>query len=105
MKRVIRPATDEERKRHEEVRKQVTAEFPPKKDGGRKPSPPGLPSQIRAAREAQGLTWFALAQKAGLASANVVRDIEYGRDAPLSDVQAIARALGMKIELAEQTVP
>ena len=32
-----------------------------------------------------------------------IRDIEYGRDAKLSNILAIANALGLVLELAEQT--
>jgi transcriptional regulator with XRE-family HTH domain len=74
-------------------------EFPPAPASGRKPSPPGIPSQIRAACEARGWTWYAAAKAAGIPNANAVRDIEYGRDATLAGVQALAAALGLKLEL------
>jgi hypothetical protein len=35
---------------------------------------------------------------AGITDADVVRDIEYGLDAPLSSVEAVAKALGLKLE-------
>ena len=54
--RIERPATAEERKRHAAMREQVVNEFPPAAGAGRKESPPGIPSQIRQAREARGLT-------------------------------------------------
>lgn len=79
-------------------------EFPPARDAGREPSPPGIPTQIRRAREAQGLTWYALAKLAGIPNANTVRDIEYGRDAQISSVQAVAKALGLRLELVEEAV-
>ena len=47
-----------------------------------------------------GLTWNALAKLAGIPNANTVRDIEYGRDAQLSTVQAVA-CLGLRLELLE----
>lgn len=72
--------------------------------GGRQESPPGLPAQIRAAREAQRLTWYAVAKLAGIPNPNTVRDIEYGRDAQLSNVQAVAKALGLRLELVEEAV-
>jgi hypothetical protein len=50
-KRVMRPATAEERKRHAEIREQVMQEFPPAEGAGRPDSPPGLPAQLRAARK------------------------------------------------------
>ena len=103
-KRIERPATEEERKRHAEIRAKVRQEFPPTPGVAREPSPPGIPTQIREAREAQGLTWYALAKLAGIPNANTVRDIEYGRDAQISSVQAVAKALGLRLELVEETV-
>lgn len=103
-KRVIRPATAEERKRHAEIREKVMKESPPAPGAGRRESPPGIPAEIRRAREAMGLTWYALAKLAGIPNPNTVRDIEYGRDAQLSNVQAVARALGLRLELVEERV-
>lgn len=57
--------------------------------------------RISAGCEAQGLTWYALAKLAGIPNPNTVRDIEYGRDAQLSNVQAVAKALGLRLELVE----
>jgi ribosome-binding protein aMBF1 (putative translation factor) len=103
-KRIERPATAEERKRHAEIRQKVMQEFPPAEDAVRQDSPPGIPTQIRQAREAQGLTWYALAKLAGIPNANTVRDIEYGRDAQISTVQLLAKALGLRLELVEEPV-
>jgi hypothetical protein len=103
-KRVIRPATEEERQRHAEIRERVMREFPPAKSAASNASPPGLPAQIRAAREARGLTWYAVAKSAGIPNPNTVRDIEQGRDAQLSSVRAVAQALGLRLELVEETV-
>ena len=103
-KRVIRPATAEERERHAAIRRTVVQEYPPDEGAGRRESPPGIPTQIRQAREARGLTWYALAKLAGIPNANTVRDIEYGRDAQLSTVQAVAHALGLRLELREEKV-
>ena len=55
-------------------------EFPPKRGAGKKASPPGIPAEIRAAREAQGLTWYALAKRAGIPNQATIRDIEQGKD-------------------------
>jgi ribosome-binding protein aMBF1 (putative translation factor) len=104
LKRVVRPATPEERARHAEIRHKVMAEFPPAPGACPKESPPGIPSQIRRAREAKGLTWYALAKLAGIPNPNTVRDIEYGRDAQISNLQAVARALGLRLELVEEPV-
>jgi DNA-binding phage protein len=102
--RIIRPATADDRKRHAEIRAKVMQEFPPAEDAGRRDSPPGLPAQLRAAREAKGLTWYAVAKLAGIPNPNTVRDIEYGRDAQLSNVKAVATALGLRLELVEEKV-
>ncbi len=101
-KRIVRPATAEERERHAAIREAIAQEFPPAQGGGRPEAPPGIPVRIRQAREARGLTWYALAKLAGIPNANTVRDIEYGRDAQLSTVEAVAHALGLRLELKEE---
>ena len=73
-------------------------EFPPVQRP-RKSSPPGIPSQIRTAREARGLTWYALAKQAGIPNSNTIRDIEQGDDVKLSNLQAVAEVLGLTVEL------
>jgi hypothetical protein len=103
-KRIERPATLAERERHAAIRRKIAEEYPPADSCGRGHSPPGIPTRIRQAREARGLTWYALAKLAGIPNANTVRDIEYGRDAQLSTVQAVANALGLRLELTEQRV-
>jgi ribosome-binding protein aMBF1 (putative translation factor) len=103
-KRIERPATAEERARHAAIRQAAMQEFPPAEGSGRRDSPPGIPARIRQAREARGLTWYALAKLAGIPNANTVRDIEYGRDAQLSTVQAVAQALGLRLDVIEEKV-
>ncbi len=103
-KRIMRPATPEERKRHAEIRAKIIEEFPPAPGSARADAPPGLPAQILAAREAKGLTWYAVAQLAGIPNSSIVRDIEAGRDAQLSNVQAVAQVLGLRLELVEERV-
>lgn len=95
--------TKAEARRLNEIRRQVMEEFPPAPDRPR-PASTGIGAQIRAAREAKGLTWYAVAKRAGIPNPATIRDIEYGRDAKLSNIQAIANALGLVVELAEQTV-
>ncbi len=68
-KRITRPTTAEERKRHAAIRQTVMEEFPPAPSAAKQESPPGIATQVRQAREAQGLTWHALAERAGIASA------------------------------------
>ena len=48
------------------------------------------------------MTWYTLAEKAGVPGANIVRDIEYGRQVTLTHIEAVVAALGMKLELVEQ---
>ncbi len=103
-RRVIRPATPEERKRHAEIRKKVMHEFPPSRSAAQGESRPGIPAEIRRAREAKGMTWYAVAKLAGIPNSNTVRDIEYGRDAQFSNVEAVARALGLRLELVKESV-
>src|SRR6476646_308087 len=98
LKTIHRRMTDAERERDAEIIGAVEQEFPPKY-AGRKPAAPGLPAAIRAAREAQGLTWYALAQRAGIPNQGTIRDIEQGKDVKLSSVQAVAHALGLELEL------
>ena len=95
------PQSQEERKRLQEIREKVRQEFPPRNPPRLRPVKEGVAAQIRAAREAQGLTWYAVAKRAGVPNPNTVRDIEYGRDTKLSSVQAVAEALGLRLELVE----
>ena len=95
------PQSQEERKRLQEIREKVRREFPPRTPPRLRPVTEGVAAQIRAAREAQGLTWYAVAKRAGVPNPNTVRDIEYGRDTKLSSVQAVAEALGLRLELVE----
>jgi ribosome-binding protein aMBF1 (putative translation factor) len=99
-KRVSRRFSDEEKRQYQKIREQVMEEFPPV-SRPRKPSPPGIPSQVRAAREARGLTWYALAKQAGIPNSNTVRDIEQGRDVKLANLQAVAKVLDLSVELVE----
>jgi DNA-binding XRE family transcriptional regulator len=102
LKRVHRRLTDEERRRHARIRRAAMKEIPPKSGSRRKASPSGIPAEIRAAREAHGLTWYALAKLAGVPNQATIRDIEQGKDVKLSSLQAVADALGLKLELVEQ---
>ena len=92
-----------ERQRHAAIRRQVQQEFPPAPGAHRQEALPGLPAQLCRAREAQGFTWYAVAKRAGIPNANTVRDIEYGRDAKLSNVQSAAKVLGLRLELVPET--
>jgi hypothetical protein len=95
------PETEEERKRLREIREKVQQEYVPRNPPRLQPSTTGIAAAIRAAREAQGLTWYAVAKRAGVPNPSTVRDIEYGRDTKLSSVQAVADALGLRLELVE----
>jgi DNA-binding XRE family transcriptional regulator len=102
LQHVNRRLTDEERARHARIREAAIKDIPPRSDVQRKPSPPGIPTQVRAARETQGLTWYALAKLAGIPNQATIRDIEQGKDVKLSNLRAVAEALGLTLELAEQ---
>ncbi len=102
LKHINRRLTEEERARHAQIRAAAIRDIPPKAGTGQSPSPPGIPAQIRQAREARQLTWYALAKAAGIPNQATVRDIERGKDVKLSILQSVAAALGLKLELIEQ---
>lgn len=94
-----RHLTDEEAARIEKMREQAQTDFPPAKKQ-RSPLPAsGIAAELRRARKAQGLTWYAVAKRAGIPNPNTVRDVEQGADAKLSNLEAIAKALGLKLEV------
>jgi hypothetical protein len=95
------PKSQEANERLREIREKVQQEFPPLNPPRLRPVTEGVGASIRAAREAQGLTWYAVAKRAGIPNPNTVRDIEYGRDTKLSSVQAVAEVLGLRLELVE----
>ena len=95
------PQTPEERERLRQIRAKVQQEFPPRTPPRLRPVTEGVGAMIRAAREAQGLTWYAVAKRAKIPNPNTIRDIEYGRDTKLSSVEAVAEALGLRLELVE----
>ena len=95
------PQTQEELAGLREIRKKVRREFPPRDPPRLQPAATGIAASIRAAREARGLTWYAVAKRAGVPNPSTVRDIEYGRDTKLSSVQAVAESLGLRLELVE----
>jgi hypothetical protein len=92
----------QEAARLNDIRRKVMKEFPPASNRPR-PATAGVGAQIRAAREAKGLTWYAVAKLASIPNPATIRDIEYGRDAKLSNIEAVATALGLKLELVEST--
>jgi hypothetical protein len=103
VKRIRRrgPESLDERKRLQEIREKLSAEFPPREPPRLQPARTGIAARIRAARQARGLPWYAVAKEAGIPNPSTVRDIEYGRGTKLSSVQAIAKALGLRLELVE----
>lgn len=101
LQHVNRRLTKVERARHAQIRAAAMKDFPPKPGRGSKASPPGIPARIRMARESQGLTWYSLAKKAAIPNQATIRDIEQGKDVKLSNLQAVASALGLELELVE----
>ena len=95
------PESLQEQRRLQEIRDKVRREFPPREPPRLQPVATGIAARIRAARESQGLTWYAVAKRAGIPNPSTVRDIEYGRDTKLSSVQAVAESLGLRLELVE----
>src|SRR5437870_6554226 len=102
LEHVNRPLTEKERARHARIRAAAIQDIPPKPGAGQKPSPPGIPARIRQAREARGLTWYALAKAAGIPNQSTIRDLERGKDVKLSNLQSVAAALGLQLELIDQ---
>jgi ribosome-binding protein aMBF1 (putative translation factor) len=96
------PQTDQERQRLREIREKAKEEFPPRISPRLQRATSGIGAQIRVAREAQGLTWYSLAEKAGISDAGIIRDIEYGREVTLSNIESVAAALGLRLELVDQ---
>ncbi len=47
------------------------------------------------------MSWYAVAKLAGIPNPSTVRDLEFGRDTKLSSVEAVAQALGLKLELVD----
>jgi ribosome-binding protein aMBF1 (putative translation factor) len=90
--------TDGQRQRLARIREGAERDFPPQKTS-RQAAAAGIPATIRAAREAQGLTWYALAQRAGIPNQATIRDIEQGKDVKMSNLQIVAEALGLQLEL------
>jgi ribosome-binding protein aMBF1 (putative translation factor) len=93
--------------KHEEIRRKVKTEFPPKSKSESCSHKVTIADRLREARESQGLTWYAVAKAASIPNSGTIRDIESGRDAKLSNIEAIAKVLGLKLELqsAGQGVP
>jgi hypothetical protein len=99
--RIARALTAAEKARHAEIRGEVMREFPPAEKKKHQPVRTGIAADLRKARKAQGLTYYAVAKRAGIPNPNTVKDVEYGRDAKLSNIEAIATVLGLKLELVE----
>lgn len=88
-----------EKAKHEESRRKIKTEFPPKAKSESCPPKGTIAHRLREARESQGLTWYAVAKAACIPNSGTIRDIESGKDAKLSNVEAIAKVLGLKLEL------
>lgn len=101
IRRIVRKLTDEEKARHAKIREQAMEEFPPAKKKKHQPVRTGIAAELRKARKARGLTYYAVAKRAGIPNSNTVKDVEFGRDAKLSNIEAIANALGLKLEIVE----
>lgn len=100
-KHINRPLTDDERKQAAKIRDGAQQDFPPKAMTER-PLPPGIPRQIHDTRKQRGMTRYELGQTANVPS-TVVRAIEQGDDVPMSQFHAVVAALGLTIELVDQS--
>ena len=67
-----------------------------------RPVPSGIPQRIHDARKKRGLTRYQVGQIADVPS-TVVRAVEQGEDVPVSQLHAVAEALGLAVGLVEQT--
>ena len=101
LRHVERQMTEEERRLAATIREGAKQDFPPKDVEQRSP-PPGIPLQIHDARKQRGMTRYELGRIANVPS-TVVRAIELGDDVPLSQFHAVVAALGLTVELVEQT--
>jgi DNA-binding XRE family transcriptional regulator len=97
LQHVNRRLTARERARHARVRASIAREFPPKPATDNSRS--GIAERIRMERESRQLTWYALAKLAGIPNQATVRAIEQGKDVRLSNVERVARALGLSLKL------
>ena len=95
---VNRRLTPSERARHAKLRAMMAKQLPPKKRPAAPPKP-GIAAQVRDARTARRLTWYALAKLAGIPNQATIRAIEQGKDVRLSNVERVAQALGLTLEL------
>jgi hypothetical protein len=95
------PKTPEQLRRLAEIRAGAKRDYPPKSPSRLAPVAMGVAARLRDAREVQGLTWYALAKLANIPNPATIRDIECGRDAKLSNIEAVAAALGLRLELVE----
>lgn len=91
--------TQAQRQEAERIREAAQRDFPPKAVQ-QIPTPDGLPRKIQDARELRGFTRYELGKSANV-PASVVRAIEQGEDVPISQFHAVAKALGLTLELVE----
>jgi ribosome-binding protein aMBF1 (putative translation factor) len=96
------PQSEDERQRLRDIREEVMKEFPPRDPAKLQPAAGGIGAKIQSARKSRGLTWYTLAEKAGVEDASIVRDIECGREVTLANFEAVVSALGLRLELIEQ---
>lgn len=99
MNRVLTAA---EREQAAKIRIAARKDFPPKQAPEADVPFTGIAAQICEARKTRGLTRYSLAQQSGVPSV-AIRDMEQGIDVPLSQVQAVARVLGLSVELVEHS--
>ncbi len=98
-RKTARKLTAEDEKLYAKLRKLAEQDYPPKASPPKKIAAGSIADQLRSAREAQGLTWYAVAKSAGIPNSGTIRDMEAGSDAKLSNVEAVAKVLGLRLDL------
>jgi DNA-binding phage protein len=95
LKRIIRPSTAAERRRHEQIRQQTDEEFASR----RKPvsAARAILAKLRSRRELKGLSLADVAKRAGMARSNLCRLEQNGDNAKLETLQRYATALNCEL--------
>jgi ribosome-binding protein aMBF1 (putative translation factor) len=97
--RISGETTPSRKQADDEVRARAMEEFPPAEHPAGPSAKGRIAIAIREARRSRGLSYEQLADLAGIADPKSVQSIEYGDDVNLSDVTAVAEALGLRLEL------
>ena len=107
-KRIIRPATPEERKRHDEIRRQIELELPELREQAKQMFREALSKHVsildvaaalKAERERQGLTLADISERSGIEPA-ILSQFESGGDTESLDLLDLyAQAIGKEVRV------